>query len=351
MFTQFLEKIQNQYNKELPFVVYRKPHSFSIQAILQKDNVLHYTNSFEEKGFVFSDFSGDKHIILNSDEFLKSTYLPVSKQETKVNYEEDKLIEDKEFHLKLVAKAVQEIKKETFEKVVVSRRIETSCETNPFELYKQLLNKYTTTFCYLWYHPKVGLWMGATPEILLKTDSQRLTTMSLAGTQEYIPNTAPQWGKKELHEQNIVTEYIADNLKGKVEDMKVSSAKSVRAGNLWHLKSTIEGKLKIGIKEVAETLHPTPAVCGLPKEPSKAFVLAHENYSREFYTGYLGELNFGDAKTQSHLFVNLRCVQLLKNKAYVYVGGGITSESEPKRELEETIIKSKTMLNIINFFK
>lgn len=351
MFTQFLEKIQNQYNKELPFVVYRKPHSSSVQAIFQQDNVLHYTNSFEEKGFVFSAFNGNKHIILPIDEFLQSTYLPVPKQETRLNFDEKKLTEDKEYHISLVAKAVEEIKKGTFEKVVVSRRIETFCNTNPLDLFQQLLNKYTATFCYLWYHPKVGLWMGATPEILLKTEGQNLTTMSLAGTQEYVPNTAPLWGKKELHEQNIVTEYIADNLKGKIDDMKVSSAESVRAGNLWHLKSTIEGELKIGIKEVAETLHPTPAVCGLPKKPSKAFVLEHENYPREFYTGYLGELNFGETKKQSHLFVNLRCVQLLKNKAYIYVGGGITSESIPEKELKETVIKSKTMLNIINFFK
>lgn len=351
MFSQFIEKIQNQHHKELPFVVYRKPHSSSVRAIFQKNNELYYTASFEEQGFVFSAFSDDKHILLNSDVLLQSRYKSTQIQTTTISSDDNELVEDKVYHLNLVAKAVSKIKKGTFEKVVVSRRIETSCTTNPLDLFQQLLDKYTATFCYLWYHPKVGMWMGATPEILLQTNGQRLTTMSLAGTQKYVPNMTPIWEAKELHEQNIVTEYIADNLKGKIDDMKVSSAESVRAGNLWHLKSTIEGELKTGIKNIAETLHPTPAVCGLPKNPSKAFIVKHENYPREFYTGYLGELNFGETKNQSHLFVNLRCVQLLKNKAYVYVGGGITSESEPEKELNETVIKSRTMLNIINFFK
>ena len=133
-----------------------------------------------------------------------------------------------------------------------------------------------------------------------------------------------------------------------MEELNLGGAESVRAGNLWHLKSEIKGKLlsKAKIGDIVTALHPTPAVCGIPMQAAKTFIMDNENYERTYYTGFLGELNIGDSK-ETHLFVNLRCMELASEKATIFVGGGITSASDPESEWTETQNKSMTMLNII----
>ena len=70
-------------------------------------------------------------------------------------------------------------------------------------------------------------------------------------------------------------------------------------------------------------------------------------YERDYYTGFLGELNIPQEKSsvpKTALFVNLRCMKINdKNSASLFIGGGITEDSNAEREWEETISKSKTM--------
>ena len=141
-----------------------------------------------------------------------------------------------------------------------------------------------------------------------------------------------------------------------------------KAGNLLHLKTNISGTLSSNIvdfQQILNTLHPTPAVCGVPKAEAKAFILQHENYHREFYTGFLGELNLKEKRsrqtmrhnaendafttviTVSNLYVNLRCMQLKNAQAMIYVGGGITKDSIPEAEWEETVNKAQTIKSVI----
>jgi isochorismate synthase len=93
-----------------------------------------------------------------------------------------------------------------------------------------------------------------------------------------------------------------------------------------------------------QLLHPTAAVCGMPLEPSLAFLKENEGYDREFYAGYLGPVNINN---NTNLFVNLRCMKLLDKKALLFAGAGITIDSLPEKELEETEIKFSTLLNVI----
>jgi hypothetical protein len=105
------------------------------------------------------------------------------------------------------------------------------------------------------------------------------------------------------------------------------------------------------LKKVIAAVHPTPAVCGLPKQSAKNFIRENEGYNREYYSGFLGELNLDlvTFKTaQTDLFVNLRCVKILKDKAQLFIGCGITKDSNPEAEYIETINKSMTMKKIIN---
>jgi isochorismate synthase len=93
-----------------------------------------------------------------------------------------------------------------------------------------------------------------------------------------------------------------------------------------------------------QLLHPTAAVCGMPLEPALAFLKEHEGYDREFYAGYLGPVNVNN---NINLFVNLRCMKLLYRKARLYAGAGVTIDSMPDKEWEETEIKFNTLLNVL----
>jgi len=96
-------------------------------------------------------------------------------------------------------------------------------------------------------------------------------------------------------------------------------------------------------------LHPTPAVCGLPKNEAKSFILENENYDRKYYTGFLGELNSDvNGINTSSLYVNLRCMEIAKDEAIIYVGGGITKDSIPEKEWEETVRKTATMKKVLS---
>jgi isochorismate synthase len=82
----------------------------------------------------------------------------------------------------------------------------------------------------------------------------------------------------------------------------------------------------------------------MPQEKAKQFILKNEPYNREFYTGYLGEIN---NQKKSWLFVNLRCMQIYYQNFKIYVGGGITKDSKAEKEWEETELKSRTLLSVI----
>ena len=179
--------------------------------------------------------------------------------------------------------------------------------------------------------------------------------MALAGTQEYKGCLDVIWENKEKEEQQIVTDFIIENIKPLAEHIKISEVETVRAGNLLHLKTMVSARIKTGklnLKEIISDLHPTPAVCGFPKLKAKQFILKHEHYNREFYAGYLGELNYEKrayavTKKCTQLYVNLRCMQIKDNKALVYVGGGITKESDSEKEWDETVSKSMVIKSIL----
>jgi len=364
MYSNVKKRIQEQLRQELPFVVYRKPRQKQIRALLQPTDRLHFLNNFNQSGFVFAPFDSTKKSILfeNNDAIIADDFEQLAHSVASTIQEDSS---EREMHINLVQRAIDEIKTDKVKKVVLSRKIIAPHKTNALALFERLLTRYEAVFCYLWYHPKVGMWLGATPEILLRTNNLQITSMSLAGTQTYKANEQIEWGTKELEEQAMVTDYMMAALQSKVGQLKASPTETIKAGNLLHLRTTIRGRMQSGLGEIISALHPTPAVCGLPKVAAKKFILAHENYDREFYTGFLGELNlkenkqrnvgtrnqensvYRSVKTKSELFVNLRCMKLVGDTAHIFVGGGITAASNAAHEWQETVNKSQTMLNIL----
>lgn len=367
MVQELFDRAANCLKEQLPFVLYSKPNETELVGVFQNNDEVHKVKDFTETGFVFAPFDLNSEAILLKMDAVEKFPLSLPHEElTASNNSIKNNIEEKARYTKLISNAIDSIDKGNFNKVVLSRKIEVDFKENHFEVYQRILNVYKKAFCYFWYHPKIGTWMGATPEILVKSNGSQFITMSLAGTQNSVGNDEPRWTEKELHEQQLVTEYIFHALKDKVISLNSSERESVRAGQLWHLRTEMKGTFapnKFG--EVLKALHPTPAVCGSPLNNAKKFILESELYERSFYTGFLGELNtkselsrnrnrrnqensaYRSVMKTSELFVNLRCMQLFKDKAEIFVGGGITSDSIPEKEWEETALKSNTMFRVL----
>ena len=348
---QFFDKAKRQLSSNLPFVIYKKPNENKCIGYFQKNNLLFEANDFKEKGFVFSTFDGSKSILIPEQESdrLEVDFIFNSNEKEIVN---NQFVENnsnkKEFETQ-VQLAVDAISDGKFLKVVLSRK--ESIELTDFDLietFQKVAQNYPNAFCYCWFHPEIGLWIGASPEQLLKIDNQKLNTVSLAGTQKNDDKKVVEWGEKEKTEQQIVTNSIVENLENELSNIKISFPYSYQAGSLFHLKTDIEGELKLNfdLKNMLSKLHPTPAVCGFPKKEANDFILKTEGYNRSFYSGFFGEINLNN-KTNSFLHVNLRCMQIQNKTAHLYIGCGITRDSIPESEWLETVNKSQTMKKIL----
>lgn len=373
LFQEIIHKIELQLKNKHSFALYHLPNHHEVKLFAEQSDSDARVN-FQDKGFVFAPFS-NRH---------KTYFIPLAEAEISVFSTEDFIQEeqstgfqnycvvnqDKQAYLDLLQKTITALKQSKLQKVVISKQIKISdiqfSEAFLVHIFQQLVTTYAAAFTYVFYHPEEGFWMGATPEKLISTERNLLTTVALAGTQLYNGTTNVAWGNKEDQEQQYVVDAILDVLKKTCTRISTSDKHTKKAGNLLHLNTDIKATFELEkLQEIVETLHPTPAVCGLPKEEAMEFILQHENYDRRYYTGYLGEINYPTEKrrrqksrNQEHhvikqivpttqLFVNLRCMHLRKESIHIFVGGGITAESNPESEWQETEHKSKTMLKVL----
>ncbi|MEI7585990.1 chorismate-binding protein [Runella sp.] len=264
-------------------------------------------------------------------------------------------------YLNTVQEAVAAIEGGEMKKVVLSRTKEVKLPSDFVltEVFERLCEKYPNAFVSLVYLPHLDqAWLGATPETLVGVDKEGIfRTVALAGTQsifdttgQIIPPKQAPWTQKEIEEQALVGRYIISCFKKiRVREYIEEGPKTVVAGNLMHLCSdyTVDTKA-INFPELGtvmlELLHPTSAVCGMPKMAALEFIQSHENYDREFYSGFLGPVN---VENETNLFVNLRCTKIQNRTATLYAGGGITEDSIPEKEWQETELKCQTMLAVL----
>ena len=142
--------------------------------------------------------------------------------------------------------------------------------------------------------------------------------------------------------EQLVADYLARRLEIHSDTIIQQPTHTVRAGNLVHLRSdftfTLPSTEKLGT--LLESLHPTPAVCGLPKEEARNFILENESAPREYYSGFMGPLCM---EGETHLYVALRCMRLFPQCHVLYAGGGLLPESTAENEWGETEQKMETM--------
>lgn len=347
--------------KNIPFVCFRLPDQPGFQTwIIESGRIQMFEETgdvINKSGFVYAPFHRETHfpvIFFEPELIVENTEITtdITQRIDSINqlYPADQIQPPEEtpksLYLRQADRIISQFDKR-FSKAVLSRVCHLSLKTrlNAGRFFIRLQEVYPGAFCHLIHIPGTGTWAGATPEMLLRTDQQIIKTVSLAGTRNFLQtNNSLVWETKELEEQNIVTNYIKDCLeKFDIKDYQVDPLQTIRAGLADHLSTTISFKnseLKETLSAFIEELHPTPAVCGLPKEDALNLILDTEIHNREYYSGYCGVLNINK---KSDLFVNLRCMKVFRDKVVLFVGGGLTKGSDPEKEWEETTLKAQTL--------
>lgn len=288
---------------------------------------------------VFFQWKNDRFLDAMDNEFFVQPFDERRKEDTHSASESE--------HIHLVQNGIDEINKGAFRKVVLSRikQVERG-DLNLWNTCENLIKAYPQAFVYLMHHPKWGTWMGASPERLVVYVQSKWQTVSLAGTQL---NTAETliWGDKEKNEQAIVTDFIVEHLMAAgARHIEEDGPYTASAGPVAHLKTDIRFTGDFTVEKILEALHPTPAVCGMPRQEAMEFIYQKEKHDRKLYSGPIGILSpLGNHR----IFVNLRCMQIMNQHLHLFVGGGIMHDSIASAEWQETENKSKTLLNQLSF--
>jgi isochorismate synthase len=360
--------------------VWRQPKSNFLQVLVDKSGKTKRVDPFLEElpsGFIvhpFEDQEDQKAYFLTADSYFKiDINLPIVEQSdqiesikilrsfqenariirrTFVNPKEQqstgsyKACSKKDF-VNLVNQGIEAIKNGQLSKIVPAR-LKKKTLNEDFDLVqsiKSLVYSYPNAFINFFHIPHVGTWIGASPEILIRTRGDEFYTMSLAGTQKAkgdnpLKNTA--WTQKEIEEQALVSRYIVDCFKKiRLREYDEQGPRTVLAGNLLHLRSDFWVDMKatnfpqLG-SVMLKLLHPTSAVCGMPRKQAFDFLREFEKLDRSLFAGFIGPVN---VEGETSLFVNLRTAMLTEKEAFLYAGAGVTEDSNPEKEWEETEMK------------
>lgn len=362
------------------FALWRKPRTHTLEFILNENQETNRVKLILEElpaGFVahpFADQEDKKAFFIQANQYFKfNLQEPISSEElptwlqSRVNpgernsQEIEKLIRslssnstksqlqgsEKESFIQLVNQGIEAISTGKMEKIVPARTKVLEL-LEGFDLGKtilKLIHSYPNSFVNFFHIPQVGTWMGASPEVLIETKGDIFYTMALAGTQVAKgdnPLKSAAWTQKEIEEQALVRRYIVDCFKKiRLREYEEHGPKTVMAGNLLHLRSDFKVDMKAtGFTQLGsvmlDLLHPTSAVCGMPRKEAHEFLQENESFDRSFFAGFLGPVNI---ESETSIYVNLRTANFQENQVILFAGAGVTEDSDPEKEWEETEMK------------
>ena len=344
------------------FAYYRLPYLHHANFVTQHQGEPEVLSSVAElngkEGFVIAPFSPSGNcpvLLIHPDESRLLAISDAAISDAKA-ISSEKAVSARDIYAEDFECFHRELEKETFRKIVLARTATLRTAHKDFEnLFMKACRMYPRLFVALVYTPQSGMWLMATPEILLRGEQGKMQTMSLAGTQKAKPSRTiadypiegVEWSQKNRDEQQYVTDYIEDCIKAFSDDYQLKGPYTTMAANLYHLRTDIcfhlrdEGRLG----DVIDALYPTPAVCGIPKDEARRFILQHEHQPRKYYSGFVGPVS-PQGKTQ--LFVSLRCMNILpEGICELYAGGGLLKESEMEKEWKETEAKMQTIRRVL----
>jgi len=357
-------------SKNLPFVTFRLPGKYHSSTYIQTSPDYVNWRSVREissrTGFIMAPFdprNGKNYILIKPDLVLDGGPVTpahigmlseVDEHEPPVWKEDFPVVTGRKTYMDQVESIKDSISTGAFQKAVLSRIrvIEGNYMSIVPRMFRTICKKYPGAFVYL-FRSGDEFWMGASPEPLLRLNGGRISTVSLAGTMTYAEKymDVNRWTAKEVLEQEYVTRYIHDVLRDfGIRDYRVSSPYVKKTGNLLHLCTDFSfdyDRIADRLWAFVDAMHPTPAVAGQPKEDAIDFIKKLEPHDRDYYTGFLGPVQL---QRGIDLFVNLRCMKITPDYLSLYTGGGITLDSDPSAEWEETRWKAESLLKVLRIY-
>ena len=339
------------------YAIYRLPHEDHATLITQsvgEPMELHSLTDLNGKqGFVVAPFEvkADQPVVLIQG---KTETIALSNEQLTADDGKNRLPSDMSNYYKVdFANYHSQLEADKFRKIVLARCADEQMPNGvkPIDLFYRACQLYPRLFIALVDTEKSGCWLTATPEILLDGHGADWRTIALAGTMKLEGDQLDgegetlTWSTKNIQEQRIVATYITECLEQFTGDFREEGPRTVRAANLVHLRSDFTFKLadnnKIG--DLLQALHPTPAVCGLPKREAFKFIVKNEHTPRRYYSGFMGPVSQQD----THLYVSLRCMNIDGDTCHLYAGGGLLKDSVEEQEWLETEAKMETMKKLL----
>lgn len=253
-------------------------------------------------------------------------------------------VDEKDHYLKIVNQAVQSIRAGALEKVVLARtKTIANVQWDMLPVwYEGLLEAYPNALVFVVSTKESGTWIGASPELIVEKSGSRFHTIALAGTNK-MPD--PTWPAKDHSEHQKVVDYIERELLKLKISPSLDGPYTSRYGAMSHLRTDVNFTSTVSLREIVARLHPTPALCGSPKDATLRFIAQHEARQRSFYTG---NMIIEDKNGDGVAFAFLRCAQLTNDAILrLYAGCGIVAESIPEKEWEESELKIDSILRLM----
>jgi len=255
----------------------------------------------------------------------------------------------------IAAKAFKELNDGTVNKLVLSRAYTFNLNTNI--IWSILLNKLFKRFpdCYLFFIKKNNsVFFGSSPEMFLKVSDNVAEVESVAGSaprgekleSDYELERTLKSSEKNHQEHLFVSKFISDILIHYSDKVRIIEEKQIRKlDNIQHLITRISAELssKENLFELIDSLFPTPAVCGVPKEIAKALIRKFESHDRGLYSGLIGLMDFDG---NCELAVSIRSAQVKEKKVTAFAGAGLVKNFDVNEEFLETNLKLNTILSL-----
>ncbi|MGM9802791.1 MAG: chorismate-binding protein [Muribaculaceae bacterium] len=278
---------------------------------------------------------------LDADEFLKlnsHSLMPLRHINNRTTSQQQ--------YLHLAMRCINSIRQGDFQKIVLSRVIVNSYNgINWAQVFHLLAQSNPHAMTFVFNTPETGAWMGATPERLISCHNGEASIMALAATKE--ADSSRTWSQKEVLEQKCVANFIAATLNSLHLNFNCSPTYNRIAANVQHLCNdfTLSNVTPQMLPQIIGMLHPTPAISGDPQRKAVDFLVNNEEHQRLYYGGYLGP---ADAHGNVDYFVNLRSLNFSNSHYCIYAGGGLTADSVPINEWQETELKAHLIKQFIN---
>lgn len=229
---------------------------------------------------------------------------------------------------------------QTMQKIVLAKQSQRHC-SKPWSLFWEFVEAQPNCYQFLFSPNPSEIFFGSSPEKLFSIQNNILETEALAGTRKMSSDQKRnnelknelQNSNKDNHEHDIVVDYIKTQLRPFASDISIKEKKLLELEFVQHLQTPISASLgtDISIEELFQKLHPTPAVCGLPKEKAMATIIETEPFSRGFYAGAIGIFS----EKEIDFTVSIRSALWQNKRLLIWTGAGIVTESNPVEEWNE----------------